>query len=75
MFFTRKSKGSIVYPTPVELDGKNLPWLERADHLGHVLHQSGSMFADGVRARASFMTRSSDIRDNLYFADPRQRVQ
>ena len=75
MFFTRKSQNSIVYPTPVKLDGENLPWVERADHLGHVLHQSGSLLADGVRARASFMSKASDIRDNLYFADPRQRVQ
>ena len=75
MYFTRKCQTSVVYPTPVKLDGKNLPWVQRADHLGHVLHQDGSMAADGVRARASFMSRSSDIRDSLYFADPRQRVK
>ena len=75
MFFTRKSSNSIVYPKQVLLDGKNLPWVEKADHLGHVMHQSGSMIADGVRARGSFMGKSSDIRDNLYFADPHQRVQ
>ena len=39
------------------------------------MHQSGSMIADSVRARGSFMSKASDIRDNLYFADPRQRVQ
>ena len=33
------------------------------------------MIADGVRARRSFMSKASVIRDNLYFADPRQRVQ
>ena len=33
------------------------------------------MIADGVRARRSFMSKACDIRDNLYFADPRQRVQ
>ena len=44
-------------------------------NLGHVMHQSGSMIADSVRARGSFMSKASDIRDNLYFADPRQRVQ
>ena len=75
MYFTRKSPNSIVLPKQVLLDGKNLPWVEKADHLGHVMHQSGTMKADGARARGSFMTKSSDIRDNLYFADPRQRVQ
>ena len=41
MFFTRKSSNSIVYPKQVILGGKNLPWVEKADHLGHVMHQSG----------------------------------
>ena len=72
---SQENVSTVVYPTPVKLDGKNLPWVQRADHLGHVLHQNGSMAADGVRARASFMSRSSDIRDSLYFADPRQKVQ
>ena len=43
-----------------------------SDHLGHVMHQSGSMIADGARARGSFMAKSNDIRDNLFFADPMQ---
>ena len=75
MLFSRKSTTIMVNPKPVTLDGKNLPWVEKADHLGHVMHQSGSMIADSVRARGSFMSKASDIRDNLYFADPRQRVQ
>ena len=61
VFFTRKSSNSLVYPKQVILDGKNLPWVEKADHLGHLMHQSGSTVADGVRARGSFMGKSSDI--------------
>ena len=54
----------------VKLDGKPLPWEARVDHIGHVLQSDGSMEADAGRARASFLSRSDDIRDNLFFADP-----
>ena len=30
-------------PANLVLDGKDLPWVESAVHLGHVLHQSGTM--------------------------------
>ena len=49
------------YPDPVFLDGKALPWVERVEHLGHILHESLSMNADCTRARASFMDRASDL--------------
>ena len=59
----------------VKLDGKYLPWVPKVEHLGHVLHQSLSMNPDVVRARASFMTRASDLRDQLHFADPTQKMK
>ena len=68
-------KKRVKYPDPVFLDGKQLPWVERADHLGHVLHQTLSMESDSRRARGSFMTRASDIRDNLYFSEPIQKMR
>ena len=60
---------------PVRLDGMNLPWVDHVDHLGHVLHQSLSFHADTKRAIRSFMARASDLRDNLYFAHPSQKMQ
>ena len=37
-------KGSgISRPAPLQLCGRPLPWVERADHLGHALHQDGTM--------------------------------
>ena len=63
------------YPFPIVLDGKKLPWVERVDHLGHVLQSTGSLEADACRARASFMARVDDLRDNLFFANPQQIVQ
>ena len=62
-------------PVKVKLDGKPLPWVDRVNHLGHVLQSDGSMEADACRARASFLSRADDIRDNLFFADPIQIVQ
>ena len=68
-------KTKVRYPAPVMLDGKALPWVERCDHLGHVLQQNLSMEADSRRARGSFMNRASDIRDNLWFSDGRQKMR
>ena len=62
-------------PAPVILDGKNLPYVDRVEHLGRILQSNGSMEVDACQARASFMTRADDIRDNLYFANPTQIVQ
>ena len=33
-------------PVPLQLCGKPLPWVERADHLGHTLSSDGTMFQD-----------------------------
>ena len=33
-------------PVNLMLDGKQLPWVESAVHLGHILHQSGNMDKD-----------------------------
>ena len=34
------------YPDPLKLNGKDLPWVETAEHLGHTLHQDTSMDRD-----------------------------
>ena len=66
--------GNVRYPAPVLLDGKPLPWVEHAVHLGHVLHQSVSMEKDCNRARAGFIDRSVDIRQQFSFAKPDQII-
>ena len=45
-------------PDPVMLDGKDLPWVEKCEHLGHVFSQSLSMKSDPRVARSSFMKRA-----------------
>ena len=62
--------GKVNYPDPVQLDGKDLPWVETAEHLGHTLDQVTNMERDCKRARASFITKSLEVRNQLSFADP-----
>ena len=37
------------------LDGKELPWVDSALHLGHILHESGSMEQNVKIKRATFI--------------------
>ena len=66
VFFNGQKKA--LYPPAVIFDGKELPWVDKDDHLGH-------MEGDASKARGSFMSRASDMRDHLFFAHPEQRIQ
>ena len=52
------------------LCGNNLPWVERASHLGHELHESGTMDQDAVIKRAQFVEKSVEIRTLFDWASP-----
>ena len=67
--------GNVKYPDPVQLDGKDLPWVEHAEHLGHTLHQSVTMEMDANRARAKFIGKTVDVREQFRFAHPNQQLQ
>ena len=62
-------------PVNLMLDGKELPWVESAVHLGHVLHQSGSMEKDIRSKRASYIDESVSIRETFEFANPAEVLQ
>ena len=57
-------------PNNLLLDGKQLPWVESAVHLGHVLHQSGTMEQDIRTKRARFIDESVEVRETFGFASP-----
>ena len=57
-------------PANLILDGKQLPWVESAVHLGHVLHQSGTMEQDTRTKRAKFIDESVEVRETFGFASP-----
>ena len=46
-------------PVNLILYGNQLPWVESAAHLGHVLHQSGTMDKDVRMKRARFIDEST----------------
>ena len=77
-----KSKSKCIYmcgqmnnvkkPEELQLNGKDLPWVESATHIGHELHQMCNMDFDIKIKRAQFIDTSTNIRDVFSFANPDQ---
>ena len=61
-------------PLPLQLCGRPLPWVERAEHLGHTLHQDGTMVQDTREKRAQFIDTSVKIRECFHFAHPAEQI-
>ena len=59
-------------PKPLKLNGKTLPWVSHAAHLGHEIHQSVSMDFDTRIKRAQFIENCIQIREMFSFAHPEQ---
>ena len=57
-------------PTPLVLDGKQLPWVSQATHLGHEICETGDMETDATAKRARFIQDSVNIRESFSFASP-----
>ena len=57
-------------PVPLVLNGKDLPWVASAAHLGHEFHESGTMDHDTRVKRAEFISKSTDVRETFSFASP-----
>jgi hypothetical protein len=81
----KKSKSKALYvvgprgaaltrPVPLQLCGRPLPWVERAEHLGHTLHQDGTMVHDCREKRAQFIDTSIKIRESFGFAHPAEQI-
>ena len=69
MLFCGKAR-KVKYPDPVTLNSEDLPWVSSADHLGHLLDQSLSMEKDCNRARAKYISKSVEIRNEMACANP-----
>ena len=61
---------NLVKPAPLTLNGRELPWVEAANHLGHMLDHSGTMDKDARIARAKFVDQSVETRQSFFFASP-----
>ena len=76
----KKSKSKVIFmsgqktqqskPAPVTLCGRMLPYVPTATHLGHELHESGTMEYDARVKRAQFISNSLEVRELFSFASP-----
>jgi hypothetical protein len=74
IFMIGKSR-NLAKPAPLQLCGRDLPWVESANHLGHMLHQSGNMDHDASIARAKFIDQSVETRQAFSFASPAEIIR
>ena len=66
--------GELPRPKPLQLCGPPLPWVERAEHLSHALHQDGLMTQDCREKRAQLIDSSVKIRESFAFAHPTEQI-
>ena len=60
--FVCGTKKNLVKPAHLTLGGRELPWVTTATHLGHELHETGTMEHDALIKRAIFIKNSFDVR-------------
>ena len=66
---------NLTKPVNLMLGGTPLPWVSTATHLGHELHESGTMNHDAKVKRAEFIDKSVEIREIFSFASPVEVLQ
>ena len=70
MIFMCGKQTSLSKPVPLVLCGKELPWVSSALHLGHHLHEDGTLGRDIEIKRAEYIGKTVQLRDTLHFASP-----
>ena len=68
-------KQNLDKPAPLTLCGRELPWVNQADHLGNTLTVKGDMEQDAAIKRAKFISSSVQIREVFKFAAPAEVVK
>ena len=64
------NRKNLAKPAPLTLCGRDLPWVKSASHLGHELHESGSMEHDANVKRAIFIRDSVEVSETIHFSSP-----
>ena len=67
-------RGPKTKPTPLILRGQPLPWVSRAEHLGHTLCEDGTSAQDCREKRAQFIDSAVKIRESFDFAHPAEQI-
>ena len=68
--FVSGKKKNLIKPVPLTLYGKELPWVTSATHLGHELHETGTMDHNINVKKAEFINKSTEMRETFAFANP-----
>ena len=72
IFMTGSKLRHVPKPVPLQLYGRDLPWVSSATHLGHELHENANMDHDCKCKKARFIDNSTTTRETFSFADPQQ---
>ena len=60
----------------MELDGKELPWVNTSDHLGNrISNDSKGMRRDVMEKRAPYVSKNNELRQELHYAHPKSIVK
>ena len=68
--YVKGRRQGLIEPVPLELCGRELPWVSSATHLGHELSDTGTMDQDTIVKKAKFINESVQIRSMFDFASP-----
>ena len=63
---------NIVHTDQLPFFGEHLPLVSHDEHLGHTLHEDGTMDLDARRKRRDYIDKTSEIRKTFHFAHPHQ---
>ena len=63
-------KGNSGKPAPLMLDGKELPWVDKCEHLGHTLNVTATMEQDCKIKRSKFIEDAVKLREQFKYAHP-----
>ena len=70
LYFVGHRKSGVPVPAPLILTGKDLPWVDRCDHLGHSLTTDCKFDQDCREKRAAFIDSSVKVREMFSLAHP-----
>ena len=62
------------HPAPILLNGRTLPWVDRAAHLGHELHESGNQEVDCNMRRGAYIGETIELLNIFKSAHPLQKL-